>query len=346
MPAPVAPVGVIDPDNPPWGVGMAILVWLVSILSIIFIPLLALVPYFVIRIKSGANLQEVGQALASDPTALIITLVATVPAHALTLFAVWAVVTGLGKRPFWRTIGWGWNGRFGFWWSVVTALLLLVAGFLLTYYAGGEKTPFDQMLESSAAARFITAALATLSAPLVEELVFRGVIYPPLQRALARFITLLKTLTAPPSATAYDGSGVRLESGARVGGGAAGSVTGLILRAAESVLTLFGTLDARQGGMAWAVILVSTLFLSVHVPQYQNNLAVIAAVGLLSVALTSVRALTGRVLPCFIIHLVFNGVQVAGLIYEYFQPGKPAGDTKAGLIALSHQLSVISLFHF
>jgi membrane protease YdiL (CAAX protease family) len=335
---PAAPVAVVDPDDPPWGVGMAILVWLVSILSIIFIPLLALVPYFVIRIKGGANIQEVGQSIATDPTALLITLVATIPAHALTLFAIWAVVTRLGKRPFWQTIGWSWNGRFGLRWSVATAFLLLLAGYLLTYFFGGEKTPFDQMLESSAAARFTTAALATLSAPLVEELVFRGIIYAPLQRALARAITLLKTLTARPPVSASDGEGAT--------GGAAGFLFALPLRAMQSVLTFFGALDAKQGGMAWAVILVSMLFLSVHIPQYQNNLAVIVAVGMLSVALTGVRALTGRVLPCFIIHLVFNGVQVAILIYEYFQPGKPAGDVKTGLIVLGQQLSALSFFHF
>ncbi len=30
-------------------------------------------------------------------------------------------------------------------------------------------------------------------------------------------------------------------------------------------------------------------------------------------------AWTGRVLPCFVIHLVFNGVQVIGLLFEHFR---------------------------
>ena len=77
------------------------------------------------------------------------------------------------------------------------AALLLLGGGLVAAWLGGEKTPFEEMLESSAAARFMTAALATVTAPLVEELVFRGVAYPALQRALARLISLLKLLTAP-----------------------------------------------------------------------------------------------------------------------------------------------------
>src|SRR5205085_4691915 len=123
-----------------------------------------------------------------------------------------------------------------FWSSVGTAILLLVAGVGATYYFGGEKTPFDQMLESSTAARFMTAALATVTAPLVEELVFRGVAYPALQRALARLISLLKLLTAP--------GGTRLVAETR---GAFGRVarpaTRLINRAVLFVLTLFDALD-------------------------------------------------------------------------------------------------------
>ena len=334
---------------------MAILVWVINIGSMIFIPLVALIPYFVIRIKGGADIQQVGQAIGSDPVALLITLVATVPAHVLTLFVIWAIVTRLGKRPFWRTIGWSWGGRFGFWWSVVTSIGLLALGILITNYFGGQKTPFDEMLESSTAARFTTAALATLSAPLVEELVFRGIIYPALQRAFARLIAFLKAMISPLRPSTYGDGGVTVQTV-----GVLGFLKTLPLRVIQAVLTFFGTLDARQGGMLWSIIIVSALFLSVHIPQYQNNLAVIAAVGMLSVVLTTVRALTGRVLPCFIIHLVFNSVQVAGLIYEYFQPGKPAGDTKAGLIIIVHhlstlapqlsklstQLSAVSFFHF
>jgi hypothetical protein len=36
----------------------------------------------------------------------------------------------------------------------------------------------------------------------------------------------------------------------------------------------------------------------------------------LSIALTLVRAYTRRLLPCIIIHLVFNGIQAVLLIFE------------------------------
>jgi membrane protease YdiL (CAAX protease family) len=157
--------------------------------------------------------------------------------------------------------------------SALAAVALLVAGGTVAWLIPGEKTPFEQMLESSAAARFATAFLATATAPLVEELVYRGVLYPALRR-----------------------------------------VTGVV----------------------WAVVIVSAMFSVVHVTQYYNNIGVIAAVSMLAFALTYVRARTGRVLPCFVIHLIFNGLQVAALIFEYFFPGKLSGDAKTGLLALIH----------
>jgi hypothetical protein len=72
----------------------------------------------------------------------------------------------------------------------------------------------------------------------------------------------------------------------------------------------------RLAGVPGAVVLVLGLFTIIHVPQYWPNLGVIAAVGLLSIALTLVRAYSGRLRPCVLIHLVFNGIQSVLLILE------------------------------
>ena len=112
----------------------------------------------------------------------------------------------------------------------------------------------------------------TATAPLVEELVYRGVLFPALRRA---------------------------------------------------------------SNTAIALVVVSFLFASVHFFQYKNSPGTIAAILLLSFALTYVRAATGRVLPCVVIHFVFNGVQVAGLIYEYFWPPSVTGRAEqAALVGL------------
>lgn len=75
----------------------------------------------------------------------------------------------------------------------------------------------------------------------------------------------------------------------------------------------------RIVGTYGAVVFVLGLFTIIHVPQYWPNLGVIAAVGLLSISLTVIRAYTGRLLPCIVIHLVFNGITSVLLLLEpYF----------------------------
>jgi membrane protease YdiL (CAAX protease family) len=263
-------VRAVDPDDPPWGAMTGFLVWGGSMLMMLFLPLVLVIPYVIYRV-SGAGLANVDEVMRNDPTTLLIGIAATIPTHFATLFLVWAVVTNFGRRPFRETIGWGWSPRFGPWLSVLAAFLLLGAAMLVATLLGVKRTPFDEMLKSSTAALFTTAFLATATAPLVEELVYRGVLFPAVRRATNHAV---------------------------------------------------------------ALILVTVLFAGVHVMQYHNSPGTIAAIFLLSLALTYVRAATGRILPCIVIHFIFNGVQVAGLIYEYFWPtslGGPGAPERAAL---------------
>jgi membrane protease YdiL (CAAX protease family) len=135
------------------------------------------------------------------------------------------------------------------------ALVLLALAWLVTELYGGGKTQLDVLIESSLPARFATAFMAVATAPLVEEVIYRGVLYPAIERA---------------------------------------------------------------AGMAMAIVVVSLLFAGVHVFQYYNNIAVITIITLLSITLTVARAVTGKVLPAFIIHLAFNGIQSLVLVVAPF----------------------------
>lgn len=275
---PPAPAAEIDPNNPPWGVVEGMLTWLGSVVLLFVVPILFLLPY---AMYQGAKYGATGQSLLEDKTALFLAVISTFPAHLLTFGVVWAVVTRFGKRPFWSALGWSWSRRVGFWTSAGLAILLLGAGLLFTKLAGGEPTEIDRLIQSSTASRFALAILAATTAPLVEELVYRGLLYPALQRAM---------------------------------------------------------------GMFWAILTVSILFTLPHIPQYYNNVAVIAVIFVLSLSLTLVRAFTGRLLPCFIMHMVFNGIQSALIIAEpYFQQAVPEVEQKAPAVAmLAH--SVLHLF--
>lgn len=257
---PVATAPEPDPNNPPWRLGGAFVVLFLSIALIVFVPLLIVFPYALSQgftMGSAEQSQAFVQFVTTDKTSIILQIVALFPIHLLTLFMVWALVTRFGRRPFLATIGWSWGdlppGR-GWGISIGLGIGLFLIGSLIAKVLGGDKpTPLEQIINSSLAARYLISFFAVATAPFVEEFIYRGVLYAPLQRLL---------------------------------------------------------------GIRGAVVIVLALFTIIHVPQYWPNVGVISAVFLLSVALTLIRAVSGRLLPCIIIHFVFNGIQAVLLVLE------------------------------
>jgi membrane protease YdiL (CAAX protease family) len=267
---PAAPPSRVDTSSGKMGsrlieVGLAVATWIASIILLVLMSAVFVIPYAFRRV--GVNQEALRQFLLTDKTAIFLQILSTIPAHLLTLGVIWAVVTRFGKRSFWSTLGWSWNRNFNFWTSAALGIGLLVIGYFITYKFHGEETQVDKIISSSIAARYTTAFLATFTAPLVEEMVYRGVIYSALQKVI---------------------------------------------------------------GTIWAVVGVMLLFTLIHVPQYWPNYGVIAVIGILSLSLTVVRAYTGRLLPCFIIHLVFNGISSILIILEpYFPHLNSSGEQKA-----------------
>lgn len=284
----------IDPDNPPWSVLGAVAVWLFSLVLIVIVPLVFLVPYIV---KTHVGLEKLAEFATTDKTAIFLQIISIIPAHLLTLAAAWALVTRFGKYPFLATLGWQWERGFTFWRCVILAVGLLIVGVTIIHFFGGAETQLDKIINSSRATAFTTALLATATAPLVEEVVYRGVLYSALQRAVA---TVLAFVSALFSVRPRQWAGLRnfLHGGWRQ----------------ETHVTP----RLRVHGARIAVVVVLLLFALIHVPQYWPNFGVIATIGLLSLVLTSVRAYTGKLLPCFIIHLVFNGIQSLGIVLQPF----------------------------
>lgn len=72
----------------------------------------------------------------------------------------------------------------------------------------------------------------------------------------------------------------------------------------------------KDFGRGVAIIIVSLLFLAVHVPQYWGAWGGIAGLGFLSLVLTLVRAYSSSLLPPYVMHLTFNSVQVSLIIAQ------------------------------
>ena len=254
------PEEIPTPDNPPWSGWKAIAVWGLSVVFILVFPLLFVVPYMTSQGVSFSDSQRLSEFVTTDRTAVILQLLSIIPAHLFTLVIAWFVVTKYNKYSFRQTLGWKWGG-FKFWHALLIFVFFYALASVLTWYFGEPKTDFHKILESSRAAVLLVAFFATFTAPLVEEVVYRGILYSAFQRRL---------------------------------------------------------------GVAWAVVAATFLFALVHVPQYSNDgvpdFVSISVILLLSLVLTLVRVFSNNLLPCIVLHTVFNGIQSLILVLQPYLP--------------------------
>jgi uncharacterized protein len=221
-----------------------------SVALLWIVPQLCALPYIASHYRGVAATREL---LFADKTFILILVCGFVPAHLLTLVMAWAIASRFGKFSPAKTFGLSWPIGFGAFKAVSLAIFLFVVTLYVLHKFGGQETDLERILQSSRAAALVTAFVAVATAPLVEEIIYRGLLYSALQR-----------------------------------------VTGPVL----------------------AVIVVSSMFAGLHVWQYWPNVAAISSITLLSVVLTVVRARTGRLLPCWVIHLVFNGIQSLIIVFD------------------------------
>jgi membrane protease YdiL (CAAX protease family) len=199
--APTAPDAPLDPDHPRWGPFAGIGVWLSSVLAIIVIPVLAVFIWYFIQSARGKPLPSI---VARDemlewlksPTLLLVQVLSTIVAHLLTIAVCWAVVTRFGKRPFWSSLGWGWAGRSVWYWLafsavVIVAILITSVQVLSRVLPQSDTNSFSELLKSSQSVRVAITVLATFTAPLVEETVYRGILFSSLRRYLGLVPTVL-----------------------------------------------------------------------------------------------------------------------------------------------------------
>lgn len=247
--APIVPIQP-SPNNPPWNGWVAVGIWALSVVLTLIVPLVFVVPYVLAKgIDLSDRTGRLQNILLSDPVAIALQLGPIVLAHGITLLVCWWVVTQFSTFSFREMLGWKMNG-YRWWHSIIITFFFYGLAIGLTYIFGDVESAFDQLLKSSRLAVYLTVVFATFTAPLVEEVVYRGLLYSAFQR---RF------------------------------------------------------------GVTTSVVIVTMLFTAVHIPQYSfestPDPAPLITLFALSLTLTLVRARTENLLPCIVLHTVFNGIQ-------------------------------------
>ncbi|MDQ3633922.1 MAG: CPBP family intramembrane metalloprotease [Acidobacteriota bacterium] len=181
------------PNNPPWNSLEALGLWLLSVVAIVILPTLAVIPYLLKQNIKFSDPAIITKA-AMEPGAILIQIATIIPAHILTVLVAWMVITRFNKHSFTKMLGWNWAGYN--WWQVVlimVGLLVLVFGvsIAMSQIFGQKDNDLLKILRSSRYAVFLVAFMATISAPFVEEVIYRGVLYSAFQRTFSIPIAVL-----------------------------------------------------------------------------------------------------------------------------------------------------------
>jgi membrane protease YdiL (CAAX protease family) len=143
---------------------------------------------------------------------VILTLGGTLVMHVAGFAAAWLVVTRIGRRPFWQSLGWGWIPQFRLVHAIGLAFLMYGVVILSQLTLPHAETDVEKFLKMGIGIRIMFATLAVLTAPLIEEIVYRGLVYSSVEGLMGKaaaviFVTLLFALVHVPQ---YLGSAAAL----------------------------------------------------------------------------------------------------------------------------------------
>ena len=174
---------------PPWSVWDAVAVLGFTVAAILLFSFVALAIAHVVTSKHHVSVGD----LATNPIVVIGSQVAAYPV--VILFMI-ALVSGKSDEDFWTAIRWNWPGPATPWLcSLREFALLLVVEFVSRWLPIPKSLPVDKFF-SDAAGAYLMAAFGVTLAPLLEELFFRGMLYPLLRRAWGVGVGVLVTASA------------------------------------------------------------------------------------------------------------------------------------------------------
>lgn len=180
---PPQPVQLPGPNNPPWNSVEGVGLWIASVALILFVPALFLFPYLATLTSPPIDNNELVEFAKTDPTAIVVQILAIIPAHLLTLLVAWLIVTRIKKHSFTTMLGWR-SGGVRWWHYPVILIVFFAIAYTVGYYFPEQDNDMLKMLRTSRVVVYLVAFVATFTAPVVEEVVYRGVLYSSLQRSI------------------------------------------------------------------------------------------------------------------------------------------------------------------
>jgi membrane protease YdiL (CAAX protease family) len=166
-------------ENPPWSGLDLLIVGLVLVAALFLFSSIAFVIVLHSSLSHGMSAAELGK----NPGPLVIVPSMTL-AYLAMLVAMYGLVTRHQQRSFWQAVGWRWPGNLG-WLGFLSAgaFLAVALGELSRLLPIPKSLPMDQFFQDARGA-YLMMIFGVAIAPLAEEMLFRGFLYPVLDRWL------------------------------------------------------------------------------------------------------------------------------------------------------------------
>ncbi|MBP6004637.1 MAG: CPBP family intramembrane metalloprotease [Pyrinomonadaceae bacterium] len=190
------------PNDPPWGSPAALGAWFISVMLILLLPSLFLLPYLMTLDPPMVDTKAIVEFAQSDKIAVFLQVSAIIPAHLLTLLLAWMIVTAGRRYSFTEMLGWQSGGvNWRHYVGILVGFLAIAA--VVSYFAPEQENDLMRILRSSKATVYLVVFMATFTAPIVEEVIYRGLLYSSIQRALGvpaafAIVTLLFSIVHVP----------------------------------------------------------------------------------------------------------------------------------------------------
>lgn len=173
---------------PPWSFGDAMAVLGFTVVAILVFSAIALAIAHVSTLGHHMPLDE----LATNP---LVVIGAQFAAYPLVIVFMIALVRIKSEEPFWQAIRWNWPGAASLGFVLAGIFFAFLVEFASRWLPIPKSLPVDKFF-SDAMGAYLMAAFGITLAPLLEELFFRGMLYPLLRRAWGVALGVVVTASA------------------------------------------------------------------------------------------------------------------------------------------------------
>ncbi|MGA2903549.1 MAG: CPBP family glutamic-type intramembrane protease [Candidatus Korobacteraceae bacterium] len=167
-----------------------------DVLAILFFTLVAIVIFTLAALFIAHSLPQYhNAAFTALATNAAVVIGAQTAAYPVVLLFIFLMVRTRSRQSFGKAICWNWPGVLAPAFLIGGVILALVIESLARYLPIPKSLPMDTYFHDATSA-YMMAAFGMTLAPLLEELFFRGLLYPLLNRAFGVVVGVLLTAAA------------------------------------------------------------------------------------------------------------------------------------------------------